>query len=38
MSEREDRKLGMDRTSRVATLNGVAAGTGELAGSLLPGL
>jgi len=40
MSEREDRKLGMDRNiTRRDFLNGVAAGTcGAMAGSLLPGL
>ena len=40
MSERDDRKLGMDRNiTRRDFLNGVAAGTGgAMAGSLLPGL
>ena len=40
MSERDDRKLGMDRSiTRRDFLNGVAVGTGGVvAGSLLPGM
>ncbi len=38
MSERNDGKLGMDRNvTRRDFLNGVAVGTGALAGSMLPG-